>query len=115
MDMDYHALAVDIGNLHPRGFGSPQAGGVQKHQNHSVAKVGCGRDQLLDLFRARTTGSFFGTLVSCMSYSSGLCRLGTFLKKKWRAVIRFSTFPVVSFYLAACAIGTREVLRRQLV
>src|SRR5215467_3889423 len=29
-----------------------------------------------------TTGSFFGTLVSCMSYSSGSYRLRTFLKKK---------------------------------
>ena len=56
MDVDDHALAVDIGDLQPRGFGSPETGSVQKQQDHSVANVGRGRDQLLDFFRAKHHG-----------------------------------------------------------
>src|SRR5262245_8644546 len=44
MDVDDHSLAVDVGDLQLRGFGSPETGSVQKQQNGSVANVGCGRD-----------------------------------------------------------------------
>src|SRR6516165_12284362 len=37
MHVDDHALAVDIGDLQPRGLGSPKTGGVQKQQDRSVA------------------------------------------------------------------------------
>src|SRR5215831_14536414 len=56
MDVNDHSLAVDIGDLQLRGFGSPKTGSVQKQQDGSVANVGCGRDQFLDLFRAEHYG-----------------------------------------------------------
>src|SRR5580692_4788320 len=52
MDVDDHPLAVDVGELQPRGFSSSKTSGVQEQQDRSVAKVGCGRNQLLDFFRA---------------------------------------------------------------
>ena len=42
MNVDDHSLAVDVGDLQLRGFGSPKTGGVQKQQDGSVANVGCG-------------------------------------------------------------------------
>jgi hypothetical protein len=56
MDVDDHSLAVDVGDLQLRGFGSPKTGSVEKQQDGSIANVGCGRDQLLDLFRAEHNG-----------------------------------------------------------
>src|SRR5215831_1403867 len=56
MNVDDHALAVDIGDLQLRGFGSPQTGSVQKQQDRAVSNVGCGRNQFLDLFRAEHYG-----------------------------------------------------------
>src|SRR5437764_4435442 len=54
--VDDHALAVDVGEFQPRGFSSPETSGVQKQQDRSVANVGCGRNQLLDFFRAEYDG-----------------------------------------------------------
>src|ERR1039457_590775 len=53
MDVDYPALAVDVANFQLRWLGSPEAGGVQQHQDHSIADIGRGLDQLLDFFRAK--------------------------------------------------------------
>src|ERR1700752_1473029 len=52
MDVDNHSLAVDIGKLQLRRFGSPKTGSGQKQQDRSVANGGRSRDQLLDLFLA---------------------------------------------------------------
>ena len=67
MDVDDHALAVDVGELQLRRFGSPETGGVQQQQNRSIADVGRGLNQLLDFLGLSTTGSFFGRLVRAMS------------------------------------------------
>src|SRR5215467_15476757 len=56
MDVDNHALAVDVAEFQLRSFGSPETGGIQQQQDRSIANVGCGRDQLLDLFRAEHNG-----------------------------------------------------------
>jgi len=58
MDMNDHALAVDIGDLQLRGFGPPETSSVQKQQDRSVANVGCGLDQLLDFLRVEHYGKF---------------------------------------------------------
>src|SRR5215831_11428857 len=62
VDMDDHALAVDIGDLQLCGFSSPKTGGVQKQQDGSVANVGRGCDQLLNLLRAEHHGKLLGGL-----------------------------------------------------
>jgi hypothetical protein len=45
MDVDEHALAVDIGAFQLRCFGSAETGGVQQQQDRSIADVGRGRNQ----------------------------------------------------------------------
>src|SRR5215467_10601180 len=56
MDVDNHALAVDVAEFQLRSFGSPETGGIQQQQDRSISNVGSGRDQLLDLFWAEHNG-----------------------------------------------------------
>jgi hypothetical protein len=51
-----HALAVDISEFQMRSFGSPKTGGVQQQQDHPIADIRCGLDQLLDFLGAEHGG-----------------------------------------------------------
>ena len=41
LNMDNHALGVDVGDLQMCQLGSSNSGGIESHQDNAVKRVGC--------------------------------------------------------------------------
>lgn len=50
--VDDHPFAVDIGDLQPRHFGAPRAGGIESHQQNAMKRRLCRIDQSSNLLLA---------------------------------------------------------------
>ena len=60
MHMDQHERRIDIANLHVDGFGSPQSGRIEQHQDRAVPQVQSSFDKPNDLFLAQDNGQLLG-------------------------------------------------------
>ena len=52
LDVNHHALAVDVADFQVRQFRAPHAGGVERHQQSAMARRACRVDQSRDFFLA---------------------------------------------------------------
>src|SRR5579863_1031813 len=62
-----HPLTVDVADLQTSQLGTPQSGGVERHQEHAVERSGCRIDEQGHLFRTEDLGK-----------SENLSRVGCF-------------------------------------
>jgi hypothetical protein len=62
LNMDHHALAVDIGNLETGQFGPPHSSAVQRHQNGVMKRAGRGVDQTGDFVLTQNDGQLYPLL-----------------------------------------------------
>src|ERR1035438_538954 len=62
MDMNYHAFAVDVGDLQVTQLGSSQPGRIQRHQHRAMHQVPSRINQPRDLFRTEYSRQLPGAL-----------------------------------------------------
>ena len=97
VDVDDHALTVDVAHLEQRRFGAAHAGGVERIRSMRCMRFGAASISRVTSSWLSTVGNVRGCLGKGRSSKAKSRRFSVFLQRNRSAEMQFSTVPRASF------------------